>query len=523
MKRKIFSMILAVTIIHTISYSFFSQLVQADTIIEHGNLNDGITWAFDNTNTLVISGIGDMNVQLGSPNPPWYNFRKDIKNVVIKDGITGIASEAFCDSGVTSVQLPNTLTHIDSNAFENCINLHDIIFPDSLTRIGSSAFSHCGLKSVIIPENVINIESFAFSNCRTLERVIVSAGTMTVGNFAFFYCDSLLDITMNGSISIEDYCFYKCEKLSDIALSDDILSIGEGAFQDTQYFDNPDNWENGTLYINNALICSTNYSPIKKGTTLIADKAFCSSVVNGDKNIKIEIPNGVKYIGKSAFLGINNLGDLVIPESVIDIGSEAFRACKDLESVIISSPFIEIGEGVFSYCDNLKKIEISKGLTAISDYSFTNCYNLSSISFSDSITYIGVNAFTGCDNLSRVRYSGRWDQWSSITVSKGNEVLERAYKNSIEPEIIKAEIEKSDNKYAVTINAVGVNDPCHLVVALYDKNKLVGIECINYESDSIPIRTVTFVAENATNAKIFLWDSLSGMKPLCTNKNISIK
>lgn len=35
--------------------------------------------------------------------------------------VTGISGSAFLESGVTSVTIPNSVTHIDNNSFKKCI------------------------------------------------------------------------------------------------------------------------------------------------------------------------------------------------------------------------------------------------------------------------------------------------------------------------------------------------------------------------------------------------------------------
>ncbi len=67
-------------------------MVHAETtIVANGSCGNNVTWGFDDTGKLTISGngaIADYN-QIGS-RAPWYEYRTSINNVVIENGVTSI-------------------------------------------------------------------------------------------------------------------------------------------------------------------------------------------------------------------------------------------------------------------------------------------------------------------------------------------------------------------------------------------------------------------------------------------------
>ena len=102
-----------------------------------------LVWTFDDvTGTLTISGSGPMSGF--STKSPWESYEKDIKTVIINEGITEINDYAFygCEN-VTEVILHNGLTKIGFSSFENCYGLTTITIPDSLTLIDNYAFYSC--------------------------------------------------------------------------------------------------------------------------------------------------------------------------------------------------------------------------------------------------------------------------------------------------------------------------------------------------------------------------------------------
>jgi hypothetical protein len=63
-------------------------------------------------------------------------------------------------------------------AFTGCTGLTSINIPSSVTTIGSSAFEGCsGLTSVNIPSSVTTIGNLAFSHCTSLKTITLSRWT----------------------------------------------------------------------------------------------------------------------------------------------------------------------------------------------------------------------------------------------------------------------------------------------------------------------------------------------------------
>ena len=72
---------------------------------------------------------------------PWFMQRYEVRNILVKDGVTSIGKNAFKDMyNVKNVQLPDGLTSIEENAFDGNVRLAAIVIPDSVSRIADSAF-----------------------------------------------------------------------------------------------------------------------------------------------------------------------------------------------------------------------------------------------------------------------------------------------------------------------------------------------------------------------------------------------
>ena len=260
--------------------------------------DENISWSFNNeTGVLTISGTGDMmdyhkngafpvsDTQMAVvTSAPWGAFCKDIKSVVIEEGVTSVGNYAFYNIGTEStgsmmsnVQLPSTVKRIGKFAFFCCEQLTDINLPDGLEAIEEAAFCECGqLTGINLPESLKSLEKDAFNSCDSLSRVNVPDGIKAIENYTFAYC----------------------KKLSEVRLSDNLESIGQNAF------------------------------------------SSCDALES------ITLPPQLKTIGESAFIH-SGLKEITIPESVVNIGAAAFQQIENLKkATVLGTPNFD-GNTVF--------------------------------------------------------------------------------------------------------------------------------------------------------------------------------
>ena len=122
--------------------------------------------------------------------------KNNLKTVVITSG-DSIADSAFAGcSGLTSIEIPDTVTSIGDFAFLDCTGLTRIELPDTLTSVGDSAFAGCtSLTSIEIPDSVTSIGNYAFYNCYSLTSVVIPDSVTSIGGSAFYSCDRLTSVT----------------------------------------------------------------------------------------------------------------------------------------------------------------------------------------------------------------------------------------------------------------------------------------------------------------------------------------
>jgi len=124
---------------------------------------------------------------------------KTLAGITIPNSVTSIGYGAFSGTGLTSVNIPNSVTSL--NGFSNTTSLTSVTIPNSVTIIGSNAFSGTGLTSITIPNSVTNIQPGAFSDCTSLASVTIGDGVTAIWASAFGGCSSLTSVTFEGTIS----------------------------------------------------------------------------------------------------------------------------------------------------------------------------------------------------------------------------------------------------------------------------------------------------------------------------------
>ena len=75
---------------------------------------------------------------------------------------------------------------IGAKLFYNCSNLTNIILPKTITRINSNAFANSGITGISIPDNVTTVYGDAFAYCKNLETVIIGRKVSELSQGVFY-------------------------------------------------------------------------------------------------------------------------------------------------------------------------------------------------------------------------------------------------------------------------------------------------------------------------------------------------
>ena len=186
-----------------------------------------LSWTIENGFTLSVTGEGNMP-NYGSTEPPWKQYHETITGIAVGEGVTRLGVSAFAGMDhVTTATLPESLTLIENNCFEDCTALESIVIPDGVTSPGRSTFRNCtSLQSAIIGDGATYIGQYTFSGCTALESVILGSSVNSVGDYCFQGCTSLSDVSFNeGMTSIGQYCFQGCTALEHVDLPSTLVEM----------------------------------------------------------------------------------------------------------------------------------------------------------------------------------------------------------------------------------------------------------------------------------------------------------
>ena len=240
------------------------------------------------------------------------------------------ASVTFGNNEYTgSVTIPATVTY------------NGTTYP--VTSIGLLAFRYCtGLTGIDIPNSVTEIAKDAFSYCSGLTSIVVESGNPTYGSPND--CNAIIETASNTLIvgcentiipntvtKIGDYAFDGRTGLTDIDIPNSVTAIGFSAFADCTGLTSID---------------------IPNSVTAIGNSVFyrCTGLTS------IVIPNSVTSIGLEAFCSCTGLTSIVIPNSVTEIGQWAFGGCTGLTSIVIPNSVTEIDYQAFADCTGLTDV-----------------------------------------------------------------------------------------------------------------------------------------------------------------------
>ncbi len=146
--------------------------------------------------------------------------------IVIPNGVTRIPVGTFRGTGITEVVIPDTVTYIGADAFEDCASLAKIEIPTSVTYIGKDAFKNClyfNTPSNWTDGNALYIDThlIATKADKVGEEFVVKAGTTTVGIEAFKDCEKLKHVTFASTVvRIGANAFDGCTSLSSVTFED---------------------------------------------------------------------------------------------------------------------------------------------------------------------------------------------------------------------------------------------------------------------------------------------------------------
>lgn len=257
-----------------------------------------------------------------------------IKKVVLPEGVTEIREDAFNNIyTLDEVVLPESVEIIADGAMYYEFKREKL--PANLKEIGEGVFAGYEGVNLEIPDGVVSIAAKAFENCENLETVSIPASVETIASTAFDDCDKLVSFTVDPESEF---------------LSSDEYGV-------------------------------------------VLDKAKTKLVCVPPAITEYVIPEGVTYIGQE-FIEHKSIKCLTIPSTVETVAEFAFFDCSvEILTFAENTKLETVSRGAFSDCDKLREIILPEGVKVIEKEAFAYCNSVAKIEISDSVEKIGEDAF----------------------------------------------------------------------------------------------------------------------------------
>ncbi len=259
------------------------------------------------------SGLVDIDIPGGVSFYDEGQFRNcpSLKHVRLKDGVTEVADYMFIGSeALSEVVLSGSLTQIGKQAFYDTAVEH-ISLPEGLVRIEKEAFRGTPLTEIVIPDSVVTIEEGAFESCEEMTYAKLPAEIKKLPKDCFFYCRKLSDAALPQSlVELGDLAFCSCA-IPSITIPETLTKIGSNAFAGCPLTE---------VFI--------------PGTV----KTVESGAFSGCKDlIAVTVEDGVEELGGGiyghVFMACSSLVSVSLPGSLKSVGFQSFDDCVSLQSI----------------------------------------------------------------------------------------------------------------------------------------------------------------------------------------------
>ncbi len=385
--------------------------------------------------TLTVSGKGKM------PSTKGMKYKKKVKKVVIKKGITEISNRAFEDwNKVSVIEIPKTVKKIGYYAFSGTA-IEKITIPKSTKVMGEGVFRGCDkLKEVTMPGKITmmkwptddalikfgnSVETISFNTDLDLTTLVyLNAQNLIVRKKDKKFCSiggmiyskdgkSIVRVPSLRKEAIiadgcEEFCLQSvlwcgmdwesdpaggCEALTYIELPESVKEIEAKKYY--KYCYDEEEWQDRKVEIK----ISNKLLGIEE-LQILNEKLHISW-----SNLYEEVPEAFRemgvqgmYVGSDAAIKEYNGQEkqVIIPEGVSCIGEEAFAGNKYVEEIYVPGTVTEIQDGAFLDCKQLKKLQLSQGVVTIGSRLVKGCENLKELMIPGTVQEMKDHGFANC-------------------------------------------------------------------------------------------------------------------------------
>jgi hypothetical protein len=351
--------------------------------LEAGPVSVGLAFRSNGDGTCTLTGKGEwtgseLNIPAKSPSG---------------EIVTEIAAQAFDrNSSITKVVIPEGITTIGKQAFNQCTYLTEIVYKavaaNDLSK-DNQVFKYAGYYSgsikLIIGKNVTKIPAYMFSPVSsigygghpTITAIEFEDGGIceSIGDYAFHGCKYLVSLPIPDTIkSIGEYAFFNAIALPSLYLPKSISRLGDYAFAQAHALQH--------LYYDIEALPDYSYNPN-------VFKECGKSIANSEQPCYTTFGRNVRTIPGYLFISSTKYVEFEEGSICERIGPYAFKQ-SDLVSIILPESLITICQYAFNKCSKLLEVTFGSNLTSIETYAFNTCENLATMIFNGTMAQWGA-------------------------------------------------------------------------------------------------------------------------------------
>lgn len=307
-----------------------------------------------------------------------------LKEITIPQKVTSIDGLFKNRSTISKVTFDSVSLVIKDDEFLNCTSLTDVVFNNcTITSIGANAFCETGIYTITIPDSVQSIGENAFKNCRSLTTVYINESSRlnSIGDHVFYGCSYLDLFHIPASVeSLGTDVFYGCTSMSKLSVSEnnDMYDLQTGLLIEKQ----KSNSDSKIIYV----LSTVSEITIPEAVTGYTANAFLSNTISkisvNESNITYSSKDGYLMSAdetKLLFVG-GGVKDLCLTDSISLILSDAFKYAASLTSISWTGTSLEIESNAVSGLQYLKTVSLSAtGNITLNSHSINSCSSVESI------------------------------------------------------------------------------------------------------------------------------------------------
>ena len=350
-------------------------------------------------------------------------------SITLLDGTIGIAQGAFYQkTGLSSIDIPNSVTFIGDEAFYGCEWLTNVIIPDLVTTIGSSAFYGCyRLSEVTIGSSITSIGAYAFypdnydyytgEISGSLSKVYISdldawckisfaeesSNPCTYAHHLYLNGEEIHNLVIPNTVaSIKNYAFYGCSGITSVEIPSSVTTIGAYAFA-PEYNYYTGEYTSSLTNVNISDLdawCNISFYGSSSNPCTYAHHLY----LNGEEIHNLVIPNTVTSIKNYAFYGCSGVTSVEIPSSVATIGNYAFNGTTGLKELKWNAVNCSSNGGMTT--SNLERVTIGQQVETIPSY-LAKGSKITTVFIPNAVKTIGSNAFQSCTQLHNMFFNAQ--------------------------------------------------------------------------------------------------------------------